>query len=233
MADPKKWSQYPLEGSIASGDRVMGLKSGANVGWDIDTLATFIAALISDSAPAALDTLNELAAALGDDSNFAATITAALALKASIQSTWQVLGKGANVSHTGSTSETTLATISVPAGAMGPNGMVRVTAQASAAANNANAKTLRLRFGSSAFQSVPLASTRTNRFSRLIANKGAANAQVSYPAGALSDGSVNVAPATMAIDTSAAFDITLTIQLADGSDTVVLDQYLVELIHGA
>lgn len=35
-----------------------------------------------DAAPAALDTLNELAAALGDDANFAATVTTALAGKA-------------------------------------------------------------------------------------------------------------------------------------------------------
>ena len=41
-----------------------------------------VAALV-DSAPAALDTLNELAAALGDNANFAATVTAALAGKAS------------------------------------------------------------------------------------------------------------------------------------------------------
>lgn len=40
-----------------------------------------IAALV-DSAPGALDTLNELAAALGDDPNFAASITAAIAGKA-------------------------------------------------------------------------------------------------------------------------------------------------------
>jgi len=40
-----------------------------------------IAALV-DSSPGALDTLNELAAALGDDPNFATTITNALALKA-------------------------------------------------------------------------------------------------------------------------------------------------------
>ncbi|MBB3141217.1 hypothetical protein [Halomonas organivorans] len=35
-----------------------------------------------DSAPASLDTLNELAAALGDDPDFAATVTTALAAKA-------------------------------------------------------------------------------------------------------------------------------------------------------
>lgn len=42
---------------------------------------TEIAALVA-SSPAALDTLDELAAALGDDANFAATITTALAGKA-------------------------------------------------------------------------------------------------------------------------------------------------------
>ncbi len=48
-------------------------------------LAAKVAALI-DSSPAALDTLNELAAALGDDPNFATTITNALALKAALAS---------------------------------------------------------------------------------------------------------------------------------------------------
>ena len=41
---------------------------------------------LADSAPAALDTLNELAAALGDDPNFATTVTNSLALKAPLAS---------------------------------------------------------------------------------------------------------------------------------------------------
>ena len=36
---------------------------------------------LSDSAPAALNTLNEIAAALGDDANYASTTTAAIAAK--------------------------------------------------------------------------------------------------------------------------------------------------------
>ena len=44
--------------------------------------AAAAAAALVDSSPAALDTLNELAAALGDDANFAATVTTALATKA-------------------------------------------------------------------------------------------------------------------------------------------------------
>lgn len=49
----------------------------------------FVQAAVSgliDAAPGALDTLNELAAALGDDPNFASTITSALALKAPLAS---------------------------------------------------------------------------------------------------------------------------------------------------
>ena len=51
-------------------------------GWEADTQAnvigtyvgTQVAALV-DSAPATLDTLNEIAAALNDDANFAVTVT--------------------------------------------------------------------------------------------------------------------------------------------------------------
>lgn len=48
-------------------------------------VATAIANLVA-SSPAALDTLNELATALGNDPNFATTITNALALKAPLAS---------------------------------------------------------------------------------------------------------------------------------------------------
>jgi hypothetical protein len=49
------------------------------------TQSTIVAA-ITDSAPSTLDTLNELAAALGDDVNFSTTVTNSIALKAPIAS---------------------------------------------------------------------------------------------------------------------------------------------------
>jgi hypothetical protein len=49
---------------------------------EVNTLAQAKVDALIDSAPAALDTLNELAAALGDDANFATTVTNSLALKA-------------------------------------------------------------------------------------------------------------------------------------------------------
>lgn len=44
----------------------------------LSQVATYVTALITDGAPAALDTLNELAAALGDDPSFVTTINTAL-----------------------------------------------------------------------------------------------------------------------------------------------------------
>ena len=57
------------------------------------TQSTIVAA-ITDSAPGTLDTLNELAAALGDDPNFATTVTNSLATKANISSLANVATSG-------------------------------------------------------------------------------------------------------------------------------------------
>jgi hypothetical protein len=51
-----------------------------------DNSASSAAALVVDSAPATLNTLNELAAALGDDANFATTVTNSLSNKLDISS---------------------------------------------------------------------------------------------------------------------------------------------------
>lgn len=51
---------------------------------EVQALVDAAVAALVDSSPAALDTLNELAAALGDDPNFAATLTTALAAKLSV-----------------------------------------------------------------------------------------------------------------------------------------------------
>lgn len=57
-----------------------GTQTAATIS-DFNAAADARIALVIDAAPAALDTLNELAAALGDDANFAATTATALATK--------------------------------------------------------------------------------------------------------------------------------------------------------
>lgn len=63
--------------------------SHSHVSADITDFTAAVDALIAavvDGAPGALDTLNELAAALGDDANFASTVTTALAGKQPLDS---------------------------------------------------------------------------------------------------------------------------------------------------
>jgi len=64
---------------------VTGLQSALDGKTTESYVNTAVSNLV-DSSPAALNTLNELAAALGDDANYAATTTAAIGLKAPIAS---------------------------------------------------------------------------------------------------------------------------------------------------
>lgn len=68
----------PLAPTASPGTNTTQLATTAFVRTEITNLI--------DAAPAALDTLNELAAAIGDDANYAATITTALGLKAPLAS---------------------------------------------------------------------------------------------------------------------------------------------------
>src|SRR6056300_1861410 len=69
-----------IDGQPGYTDTDVGTYLSAN-GYDT---ATNIIASITDSAPTTLDTLNELEAALGDDPNFASTVTNSIASKAPI-----------------------------------------------------------------------------------------------------------------------------------------------------
>ena len=64
--------------NISTNTASIATLNGSGAGSVSASIATAIANLV-DSAPGALDTLNELAAALGDDANFSATITNAIA----------------------------------------------------------------------------------------------------------------------------------------------------------
>lgn len=69
-----------------SGAQIDDTGTSTSTVWSSSKTNTAIGAAVAavvDAAPAALDTLNELAAALGDDANYASTITTALAGKAS------------------------------------------------------------------------------------------------------------------------------------------------------
>ena len=136
---------------------------------------------------------------------------------------------------TGSTSETALATIAIPAGAMGANGILRITPLWSWT-NNGNTKTLRIRLGGisgTIFYALATTTSASQRGQTQIANRGAQNSQISQPDTMGAYGLSGTANKTGTIDTSAAQDLVITGQLGVGTDTITLESYLVEILYKA
>lgn len=73
--------QLPLADAAGIDDSIPASKAGLTVRLTGQMIVDLVAAAIVNGAPGALDTLNELAAALGDDENFAATVTTALSAR--------------------------------------------------------------------------------------------------------------------------------------------------------
>ena len=142
---------------------------------------------------------------------------------------------GVQVSHTGNTNETALATVTIPAGAMGPNGRLRIRAVFSHT-NGADDKIGRLRLGGisgTIHWNRTFTTTALNRLDWEIANRNAQNSQVGWQAGSSSFETSAGALTTSAIDTSAATTLVFSTQLENGVDTASLESYTVEIFYQA
>lgn len=138
-----------------------------------------------------------------------------------------LIGQSAVASSiTGTTSETTLASITIPGGIMGSNGVVRVTAHYSTT-NNANAKNLFVRFGGSVAFVNTAATSVTYVVRNEIRNRNALNSQVSNQ---ISSGATTLAAAILSINTAVDQILTITGQLANTGDTITLEGYSVEVL---
>jgi len=150
---------------------------------------------------------------------------------------WHVLGAaGVAASHTGDTAETQLASLTLPGGAMGPNGVLRVTTLWSYS-NSANSKTLRVRLGGlsgTAFQANAVTTSNIGVMQRTIQNRNSQSSQIGFNiANAVSYTTVGsgTSVATGAVDTSVDQSLVITGQLASAGETVTLESCLVELAH--
>ena len=94
---------------------------------DLSSASAAAVAAIVDSAPATLDTLNELAAALGDDANFASTVTTALGNKidtSTASSTYLTQASASTTYLTQASASATYATIGSGGGSSGSAGLI-------------------------------------------------------------------------------------------------------------
>lgn len=141
----------------------------------------------------------------------------------------KIFSLSAPVSLTGSTSAVTLATITIPAGLIGANGKLKIYPLWSTT-NNANVKTLRVLLGGSTCTTMPSQSVPNNSGLLIIRNTNNESAQKCSSGLVAGIGSSSGSIANPTIDTTAATTITITGQLAVGTDTLTLEDLFVEVV---
>lgn len=136
------------------------------------------------------------------------------------------------------TTEATLATITIPAGAVGPNGWVEVVHSVTVT-NGANNKTHRVRVGGiagTALCDATLTTSNGNTRLTIIANRNSASSQVALaPSGNNSGGFGQFTSGypTATVNTASAWDLVITGQKAVAGDTITLEAYTVRVCYGA
>lgn len=143
--------------------------------------------------------------------------------------TWQVMALSAvAVPLTGTLTDTTLVTYSLPGGTLGPNGRLRITCLWSIN-NSANTKLVKVKFGGTQIFSVGGSTQLSHQSLAFIYNRNAQNSQVTFQ-GIASPGAAVI---TMAIDTSIAQNLIFTAQLTNVADTATLEAYMIEALYKA
>lgn len=147
---------------------------------------------------------------------------------------WEILEQSSVASsHTGDTTETNLAVVTIPANSMGPNGRLRVTALWTVP-NSANNKTPRIRWSGNQVYTYTATTTNSVRGQVEICNRNSASSQVINSAGAAASGFGNgAAVTTLAINTAANINLQISGQLANSGETITLESYMVEIYYGA
>jgi len=135
----------------------------------------------------------------------------------------------AAVALTGTTSETTLLTVNIPASLIGASGKVKMYPLYSMT-NNANSKTLRVKLGGSTAFSAVVSNSSQSSALVIIRNIGSESVQKSSTSVVSGLGNTGTALNTLAIDTSVATTITVTGQLANSADTMTLEGFFMEIV---
>lgn len=129
---------------------------------------------------------------------------------------------------TGTTVQTTLASILIPAGLIGLNGSLRMRAVASTT-NNANSKSINFLLGGTALAGGAAVSNIANVASNLMSNRGSLASQLNTSP--VSNGATGTFTTT-AVNTAIDQILTITGTLAVGTDTMALESYLIEVLPG-
>lgn len=162
-------------------------------------------------------------------------IAAAEDITAKALSSWNLIAASAvAVSHTGDLLQTTLATITVPANSMGPNGILKLTTLWSFGGVDADAKQARIYFGGVEVQRYTTTTTVVGaQLLRIIRNRNSASSQVMSSLTEDAEYRLKTtANQTTAINTAANVTILICGQLyTTATNTVTLEAYMAEVLY--
>lgn len=138
------------------------------------------------------------------------------------------------VAHTGNTTETALATVTIPGGSIGANGSVEISPMFTVT-NNANIKRLRIRLGGTEIANWPITTLDLIRPLTLIIHNVNSQSSQKAPTASLTgiQAGSGATPATASVNTAVDANITITAELANAADALTLQSYLVRVNYGA
>lgn len=143
---------------------------------------------------------------------------------------WEILSHNAiGVSLTGTTAETTLATVNIPARSMGGNGKIRITTMWSF--TGTGAKTSRIRWNGINLQGIAVTSALNARYLCEIENRNSESSQVAAQGNFLGLGSGGGAALTFSVDTTVDVPIVIQGTLSNSSESITLESYTVEIFR--
>jgi len=134
----------------------------------------------------------------------------------------------ANVSLTGTTTETTLATVTIPAGLLGSNGKI-IVYPLWTMTNSAGQKSFKLKLGGQTCYQVSLTTSAHSASLLLVRNFNSVSAQKTSTGLSAGLGATTATISNTTVNTAIAQDLTITGQLANGTDTMTLEGFFVEI----
>lgn len=182
-------------------------------GVEVDTTTGVVATAVVVESGVDMDSIH-----VRNVSGCTAAVSPATALK---PEPYTLAQAGASAAHTGGTSETTIASVTMPATAPGTNGRTVIEA-AFSYTNDADNKTMLVKVGG---VTVFTTTQTTSQFLKVvieIANRNSAGSQLVTTTTYIGS-TVAVAKSTVTMDTSVDADILIRGTLADGADTITLE----------
>lgn len=155
-----------------------------------------------------------------------ADMPATVALTANVSR--RVVSSNVQLSNTGSTTENTILTTSIPANSIGVNGSFHITWLQSTNANNANLKDLRIYFNGVLVSTQGANGLVSISGYSIIRNRNSMSAQVSGTTNSTNNtfgSGTSGSPTTFTFNTAATITVTVTSQLANSADTQYLQGF--------